>query len=124
MYEFYRVKFEDFSLDIIIDLDKEMTSTKNKLIRLQIEKAVQEKYYYKVKRKYNSDEIKEIYGLELDYDNLDQIISYIWHQDHTSYPVPIDISEQSKCYGCRYNCPGQKDHMDIDGCLYSNSESE
>lgn len=26
------------------------------------------------------------------------------------------------CYGCQNNCPGQLSHMDIGGCLYTESE--
>ena len=26
------------------------------------------------------------------------------------------------CYGCQNNCPGQLSHMDIGGCLYTESQ--
>lgn len=30
----------------------------------------------------------------------------------------IDIQEvEESCYGCYHNLPGQRDHMDIGGCL-------
>ena len=31
----------------------------------------------------------------------------------------IDIQEvEESCYGCYHNLPGQRDHMNIGGCLY------
>lgn len=34
------------------------------------------------------------------------------------------IKKVSSCEGCRNNYPGQNGHMDIDGCLYVDSDSD
>ena len=31
--------------------------------------------------------------------------------------------EKITCMGCLYNCPGQRDHMEEDGCLYINIDT-
>jgi hypothetical protein len=30
----------------------------------------------------------------------------------------ISIKIEKKCLGCRYDRPGQRDHMEVGGCLY------
>jgi hypothetical protein len=37
---------------------------------------------------------------------------------HTYYQLS-EFRKQPRCPGCRYNSPGQKAHMEPDGCLYS-----
>ena len=46
-----------------------------------------------------------------------------WEADNPLYVIDW-IEILPKCFGCRWDCPAQKDHMDTGGCLYQGSEED
>ena len=57
-----------------------------------------------------------------EYGNEKTAAKMIWRRNNPVYKC-IDV-KKVKCYGCVNDCPDQRSHMDIGGCLYDYYDSE
>lgn len=117
MTEHYRIDFGDFNIDIAILTDDISPGiTRKDLIRAELRSALKTHHYMSATSGYTIEDIHDIYGIDPS-DSWDNIVSTIWDFDQPKYKAK-SIKKLPSCEGCRYNAPGQKDHMQIGGCLY------
>jgi hypothetical protein len=118
MTEYYNINFGDFDLDVVISLDDIKTGTnKKKLIRDELRYSLKIYHYTISTNGYTPNDIKDIYGVDPINDSWDHVISTVWDCDKPKYTAK-SIRKLPSCEGCRFDAPGQKDHMYVGGCLY------
>ena len=118
MLEYYRIDFGNFNIDIVISLDNTNPArSKKNLIRDELRKGLKNYHTDYISVIHSDNEIEDIYGIDLDHDEWDDIINKVWSIDKPTYTAR-HIKKLPTCEGCRLNGSGQKDHMDEGGCLY------
>lgn len=124
--EKYTVFYKNKENDNIINIDfsiekitKNMSEISKKQTKDEIKKLIRNNLYeYYVNDmliKYNKSKLKELYDINHD-DDWEITTNKILSTDTLSYKV-LKIEKVPMCDGCRYDMMGQRDHMDIGGCL-------
>ena len=74
-----------------------------------------------VMNKMSNNEFQHIYGIDKNtiHDDWEINGKEVWKKDNPNYKA-LSIKKVVTCEGCKYNYLGQRDHMDIGGCLYIN----
>ena len=111
----YSVDFETFDLEFSIYPDNNMDNIQ-KLFEKVMKQQIKNYHFDLVRNIYTTNDMKEIYGIDIDNDDWDEMVKSVWYQDKPSYKA-IKVNKLSSCEGCRIGALGQRDHMDIGGCL-------
>lgn len=115
---YYRIDFGDFELDVSLFSDIELSGVeRKKLFKEELSIRLKDHHYNITTETYKDSEIERIYGLDLENDEWDHITNTIWDHDQPTY-VAYGVTKLPYCEGCRLDAPGQRDHMDVGGCLY------
>lgn len=118
MLEYYCIDFLNFNIYVVISLDDiNPARSKKDLIRNELRTCLKSHHTDIIRELHSDDEIEEIYNIDPDIDEWDDIINKVWSIDKPTYTAR-SIKKLPTCEGCRLNTLGQKDHMDEDGCLY------
>ncbi len=121
-YRYYRVEFKEFSFDVCVGFYTFM-GRKEKKVRItrKIKSRLRVSHFHQVRDNMGDDWLIDKYKTNLKQEDWTDPINAVWYSDRPRYKM-ISLTKLPKCEGCRLECPGQDDHMDIDGCLYQGSE--
>lgn len=125
MLRYFRVYFSNFHIDVTVEHnlydDKEQ---KKANIKNAIQSEIKIHHANEMHDIHGASNFNYIYGISYN----DRCEDIVWEQDKRHYMKRYKIKKVEKlspCEGCRLNAPGQRDHMDIGGCLYqSDSDSD
>ena len=121
-YRYYRVEFKDFGFDVIVGFHQSMNREEKKTkIKRKIKERLKVSHFDKVRDRYGNDYVGNKYHVNLIQSDWSEPINTIWYSDRPRYKI-LSLTKLPKCEGCRLNCPGQDDHMDVDGCLYQSED--
>jgi len=118
MSEYYSINFEGFNIDIGISLsDLGPDRSKKDLIKDEVRNDIKNYYFDIVRELHYEEAIEDMYGVDLENDEWDDIISKVWVKDKPIYTA-VSIKKLPTCEGCRLETSRQRDHMSEGGCLY------
>lgn len=109
--------------DIILPYNpnKESNDKYKIILKYKIKEYLYDHYANIVINSFDSNiTLKDKYNID-DVFNWEEVTKKIWEKDRPKYKA-ISVVEVPVCEGCRYNAQGQRDHMDINGCLYMTDE--
>ncbi len=113
----YCIDFGSFDLDLTIYPEKNMDNKEIlKLFKSKLIERIKDHHFDSMRDRYSDISMKDIYGIDMDSDDWDNMIKIVWNQDKPTYKT-IGVKKLSSCEGCRLDALSQRYHMEMGGCL-------